>query len=368
MSPAPRPWRERARARAKAAPSLRRSRYDGVMRLTLALIPLACALGCALDNPAFLTATVTDTLGTSDAATSAATSGAAGSTVDPTQPATTAEPTTGVSTTGVATSNVTTDGNTTPPDQTTGNVSSGTSTSDPGSSSEPVGSSGGVLDMGGPMMCSIEEAGHAPAPFMRPVDALNPMVAISGATCSQYAGMELKGKLYIYPDGFSVKADPNCASLMGQPSVKFPMPWMLDNVVVGGNGSCVVYKFEAHPQYVDHCAIASVVVFKGPTPILAGRFGTAELSAPIPNFVVGATPKGLCTCPGCCPDAPDPDTYMLKVGANDVPQGAQPLEVFPGNIKHYVVNFRSDVHPECTQDPDTPNWLHFDWIVARAAG
>ncbi len=332
------------------------------MRLIFSLLSCACALACTVDNPAFLTATAADTTGATSSASASASTGGGGSTVDPT----TSAPTTGtVGTSGDVSSGVT-DGNTTPPDMTTSGA--GTSTTDAVSTSEPASSTGGVLDMGGPMMCAIEDLNHVPAPFLRPVNALAPNEVITGATCSQFAGVELGGRLFIYTDGFSVKNDPNCGSKLDQPSMKFPLPWQLDNVKVGGNNSCVTFKFSSYPKYADHCAIGSVAVFKVGVPLLAGRFGTAEFGIPIVGALIEAVPKGLCACPGCCPQPPDPDTYLFKLGANnEVPQGAVG-QFFPNQFLHYFVNFRSDVHPECPQDPDVPNWLHFDWIVARAAG
>lgn len=334
------------------------------MRLNLCSISLACALACTVDNPAFLTATAADTTGATSGASSSASTGGGGSTVGPTTSATTSAPTTGT----VGTSDVTngvTDGNTTPPDSTT--TSAGTGTTDAVSTSEPASSTGGGLDMGGLMMCAIEDAGHDHVPFLRPIDP-SKAEPISSPVCSQYAGMELKGKLAILSDGFSVNADPNCGSLMGQPSFKFPLPWMLDANTVGGTGACVVFSYASHPEYLDQCSVAAIVVFKGPTPIIAGRFGTTETMIPIPNIAVSAVPKGLCVCPGCCPEAPDPDTYLFQIGGMSVPQGSAPVTLLPVNGKHFFVNFRSDIHPECSQEPLKPDWLHFDWIVVRAAG
>lgn len=331
------------------------------MRLGLCLISLACALACTVDNPAFVTATTADTTGATSGASSSASTGGGGSTVDPT----TSAPTTGtVGTSGVTTTGFT-DGNTTPPDLTT--TSAGTGTTDAVSTSEPASSTGGGLDMGGLMMCAIEDAGHDNAPFLRPIDPTK-AEPITTATCDLYDGTELKGKLTILSDGFSVTADPNCGSLMGQPSFKFPLPWMLDANTVGGTGACVVFEYAMHPEYVDQCALSAVVVFKGQLPLIAGRFGTTETMNPIPNILVSAAPKGLCMCPGCCPAAPDPDTYTFQVLGKTVEQGSAPALLQPVNGKHYFVNFRSDIHSECPQDPFRPDWLHFDWIVVRAAG
>lgn len=321
---------------------------------------LSCALGCTVDNPAFLTDTAAS--GASEAtavATSAASVGGStgvatsvgGSTTDPTpQTATSVEPTSGGVTTGPGTS--------------AGGTSGVAGTTDV-STSMPVDTTGS-LDLPNIDACVVELAPHQPAPLVPALQALNPLKPVTLAECNEMADKELSGRLFVYEDGFSVKNDQLCAGTPISLGVKFQMPWQLGKATVAGDNTCVTVKFTVHEGH-DPCMVAGVHVFKGGIPVIIGRFGSGESMDFGNGFIVSAEPKGLCNCPGCCgDDQPDPDTYVMKVGQNTVAQGTPPVT---GNMQlgaYWFTNMRSDVHPECQLSMDIPSWLHIDWVLARA--
>lgn len=347
------------------------------MHLKLLCLALACVAACTAENPAFLTMTAaaetggvgstgaasvgSSSVGSSTGAGTISTS-AGGSTADPTtQTATSVEPTSGTSA-GTSASGTSGASGTTFVDMSTSLPVDTTGTLDiPGADTTGEGSSTGVMMDA----CALELAPHLPGPLVAARDALNPMNQLSEAQCLQMEGKELAGRLFIYEDGFSVKQDVGCTGTPIPQSIRFQMPWMLNNMVVAGNSSCVIVQFTAHDGY-NPCMISSVNVTKMSVPIITGRFGNGEGADLGGGFLVSLKPKGLCTCTDCCGNYPDPDTYFIQAGPTQIFQGTPPVNVFPQNVNHWFVNMRSDIHPECKMNLDVPSWLHVDWIIARA--
>lgn len=304
-----------------------------------------------MTNPAFVETEPT-------AGTTAVTSGDATSATPTTSP----EPTTTTVTSTTESNSVTSD---TPP---------GTTTEDPATTGD-LGTTDPNTSTGEePALCELPDLFHDLAPLIRPVDSLDWNKSITAAQCIAQAGVKREGQLWIYPDGFGIK--PGCDLKLEipqlSPGLKFPMDWQLDDLQLPGyDGNCVVVEYKVHPGY-EPCAISEVTVSKDNNPILYGRFSVAA-DVMLPGFVVGPEARGTCACPGCCGIAPDPDLYDMKIGQALYPElenGGSPEEVFLNNIKHLFVNLRSDVHPECQDEPKppAPDWLHFDWVLVRPAG
>jgi hypothetical protein len=313
---------------------------------------LLCVSACTLDNPAFF---VTDTeVGSGTSAASAdptrPTSTTNGSTTASSDPSgsTTDEPVTTASgsSANVSDSDVTTDP---PATSSTTDETTTTSTTDP----QPMTTTG---DTTGPVSCGL-------------VDVIPPLLALglvdgnetpTPEDCLAWQGKEFAGKLEATLGGFKLLDDDGCFS-MNVPGDGFKFDISLPDVP-SHNSECVKLQFAVHP---GTCLASRVTVTHGTMPVLTGSFGRHEFEAPfVPQFV----PTGDCgACPGCCPDAPDPDIYNVTLNDEPVPEDGK-LMFEHGGKQHLFYEVRAHVHgpDDCLNKQLGPaDWLHFDWVVLR---
>lgn len=143
-------------------------------------------------------------------------------------------------------------------------------------------------------------------------------------------------------------------------SMKFVIAWPFDTAALPSD-ACVTGFLSFHPEY-ELCHAATLTVFLGPEPMLAGSFGRKQFDGM--GFGVVPVRRHECECMDCCGAGLSPDRYDFQLGMGPpIAEGAAPVVV----EGYFFANLRSHIHepPVCIDLPK-PDWLHFDWIGAKA--
>lgn len=304
------------------------------MRLAGLISTVLALAACTKENPGFASEPGAST---SSAASSGSGSGGATSEVGP----------------GSSTSQ----GPTTASEATTSTV--GVTSTEGGSSTGSASTTSSGDSSSGDVMCSLglDEDLVPLVPVVVPGDGTQ----ISTAECAANGDKVIAGRMFKYADGFSIKKDATCMG--GEQlltSMKFVIAWPFETAALPDN-ACVTGFLSFHPEY-ELCYAATLTVFLGPEPMLGGSFGRKQFDGM--GFGVVPVHRHECECMDCCGAGLSPDRYDFQLGMGPpIPEGAPPVVV----EGYSFANLRSHIHepPVCINLPK-PDWLHFDWIAAKA--